>query len=226
MILIKLKMNRLNRCREDWMMLSNTRMEDVVITGLKTHHRSYARAVAVNTDGALSSTETDIQNLQGVEAGTTVVVADDPPSTESETLESQVIRFLEGQDVSIRGRQISACHALPQISACHALPQISACHALPQKIKTTYPPAIILRFVNRKDKAKLQGFKLKGSGVYMNEHITKKNGDIAKEARFLRKGNKIKATWTRNGKVLIRTNGATLEEQRAIVVREISELEV
>ncbi|KAJ8373370.1 hypothetical protein AAFF_G00266140 [Aldrovandia affinis] len=66
-----------------------------------------------------------------------------------------------------------------------------------------------------------QGIKLQKTGVYLNEHLTKKNADIAKEARSLRKDDKIKATWTRNCKIFIRLNGATPEDEKVLVVREI-----
>ncbi|KAJ8353064.1 hypothetical protein AAFF_G00112080 [Aldrovandia affinis] len=62
---------------------------------------------------------------------------------------------------------------------------IAACHALPRRDSKT-KPAIIVRFVN----------------------LTKKNADIARHARNLRKQNKIRATWTRNCKVMIRRNGS------------------
>lgn len=61
--------------------------------------------------------------------------------------------------------------------------------------------------------------------MFVNEHLTKKNGNIAYAARQLRKANKIKVTWTRNCKVFIRANGATPEEERAVMVKAISELD-
>lgn len=50
----------------------------------------------------------------------------------------------------------------------------------------------------------MQAKKLKGTNVYINKHLTKKNGGIAREARMLRKQKKITGTWTRNGNVWIR----------------------
>lgn len=83
-----------------------------------------------------------------------------------------------------------------------------------------------IRFTNRKAKTELlrQGRKLRGSDVYLNEHLTKKNADIARQARILKKQNKIQATWTRNCKVWIKLNGSP-EEASIIVVRELSELD-
>lgn len=39
-------------------------------------------------------------------------------------------------------------------------------------------------------------------GAYLNEHLNEKNADISRSARFLRKQNKIQATWTRLCKVI------------------------
>lgn len=102
---------------------------------------------------------------------------------------------------------------------------ISACHTLPQKDKTK--SAITLRLANRKRKTELlrQEKKLKGTDVYMNEHLTKKTAAVAREARILRKNNKIKATWTRNCKVFIQLNGSTPEQATVILLRECKDLE-
>ncbi|CAJ1057666.1 hypothetical protein DPX16_0011 [Xyrichtys novacula] len=86
---------------------------------------------------------------------------------------------------------------------------------------------IIIRFVNRKHKTDLlmQGRKLKGTSVYMNEHLTAKNAEIAKEARLLRKDGKIKATWARDCKVLIRLNGPSPEAEKVMMIKELEQLE-
>lgn len=67
-----------------------------------------------------------------------------------------------------------------------------------------------------------QAKQLKGMGVYLNEHLTKKNTDIARRARMLWKWNKIQAAWTRNCKVMIRLNG-TPEEAKVHIIRELKE---
>ena len=106
------------------------------------------------------------------------------------TLEHQVIKFFDSKGITIDSTNIAACHILPQ--------------------KYSKRPNILIRFANRKNKMEVlrNARKLKGTGVYVNEHLTKKNADIAKEARFLRKTKKIQDTWTRNCKILIKLNGA------------------
>lgn len=72
---------------------------------------------------------------------------------------------------------------------------IEACHPLPRRLKTD-KPAVFIRLVNRKHKIELlkQGRQLKGTNVYMNENLIKKNADIARKARLLRYQKKIQST--------------------------------
>lgn len=102
---------------------------------------------------------------------------------------------------------------------------IEACHTLPRR-NNSDNQAVILRFANRKHKTALmkEGKKLKGTDVYINEHLIKSNADIAKKARFLRKTKKIQNTWTKNCKVYIKLNGPP-EEAKVVAVRKIEELE-
>lgn len=159
-------------------------MEDVIITGLETRHRTYTRAAAGGHN--------DRENA---------------PVEEKLTLERQVTDFLQSKNITIESKSIAACHTLPRKDS-------------------RAKPAIIIRFVNRKYKTQLlmQGKNLKGSDVY-ERASNKKNANIARQARNLRKQNKIKATWTRNCKVMIRLNGATPEEARAITVRDRQDLD-
>ncbi|XP_049340264.1 uncharacterized protein LOC125804780 [Astyanax mexicanus] len=152
-----------------------TRMEDLIISGLETTHKTYASTTAGRRNG------------------------EDAPTEELQTLEKQVIQFFESKNMYIDSKNITACHTLPR------------------KDRET-KPAIIVRFVNRKHKIELlrQAKKLKGTRVYLNEHLTKKNADIARQPRFLKKQQKIQSTWTRNCKVMIRLNG-TPEESKVLL---------
>ena len=58
----------------------------------------------------------------------------------------------------------------------------------------------------------------------MNEHLTKRKGEIARQARILKKEKRIQDTWTRNCKIMIRLNG-TPEQANVIAVRDIEALE-
>ncbi len=65
--------------------------DDLIITGLETKHRSYARVASPAGD------------QQG----------EDAPSEELHTLEKQVVQFLSSKNIHLESHQISACHALP-----------------------------------------------------------------------------------------------------------------
>lgn len=157
-----------------------TRRDDVLISGLKTQHRSYAQATANE------------------------VTTDDAPLEQLLSLEQQVVNFLQSKNFDVQTEDISICHTLPVKS-----------------VKFKSP--IVIRFISRKmrNNVLMQAKKLKGTGVYINEHLTKKNGDIAREARLLRKQKGILATWTRNGNVWIKVE----EKSPAKMIREIHELD-
>ena len=67
---------------------------------------------------------------------------------------------------------------------------------------------------------------MKGTDVYINEHLTALNSAIAAKARELRYKKKIKGTWTRNCKVFVRTNGDTPEKEKVVLVKEMKDLDV
>lgn len=157
-----------------------SRMNDLIIQGLETKHRTYARTVTADGEG------------------------EDASAKELQTLEEQVVKFFESKNMRIQGSFIEACHTLP-------------------KKDVTAKQSIIVRFWNRKQKIELlrQAKKLKGTGVFLNEHLTQKNGEIARQARILKKQNKILATWTRNCKIMIRQS----EESKVMVIREMKDLD-
>jgi len=157
-----------------------SRMNDVVITGIKIRPRSYARAVATNTG--------------------------EPSDQETQSVEQQVASYLQNRGIEMDLEHIEACHPLPT--------------------KNERPPAVIMRFTNRKKKIALlkQGRKLKGTNVFINEHLTKKNADISRIARQLKKQGKIQQTWVTNCKIFIKLNG-TPEEAKVLMVKRIEDLD-
>ena len=99
------------------------------------------------------------------------------PHAELQNLEDKVIEYFEGRDIELDRNQISACHQLG-------------------KVKRGQPSPIVIRFVNRKEKIKLlsQRKKLNGTEVYINEHLTRKNAQLAQHARGLKKAKQITGT--------------------------------
>ncbi|KAF7649076.1 hypothetical protein LDENG_00147870 [Lucifuga dentata] len=83
---------------------------------------------------------------------------------ERESLQQQVISFFKLQNYKTN---IEVCYALPLKE---------------RKIK----PTIVLKMVSLKYKIDLmrQARSLRGAGVYLNDHLTKKNAEIARQARL------------------------------------------
>ncbi|KAL7387664.1 hypothetical protein ABVT39_027153 [Epinephelus coioides] len=139
-------------------------MDNLVISGLETTDRTYARITVGDKEG------------------------EDAPRAELHTLEQQVINFFNRKDISIDSQNIAACHTIPQ-----------------RRDNRPNRSNIIIRFVSRKHKTEVlkQAKKLKGTEVYVNDNLTKRNGEIARQARILKKEKRIQDTWTRNCKIMI-----------------------
>ena len=127
-----------------------------------------------------------------------------------ETTEKQVTAFLRSKNISIDESSIEACHVLPSRTL----------------MNKPSMPVMIIRFANSKHKVELlkQGRNLRGTNVYINEHLTKKNAEIARKARWLRKQGKIQSTWTASCKVFIMPLGAP-ENARGLCVKSIDQLD-
>lgn len=158
------------------------RSKDLIVTGLKTKHRNYARATAGLNEG------------------------EDAPPEELQTLEQQLLQFLSNKNIHLDEQDISSCYTLPN-----------------KEDKTK--PHIVVQLITSKRKIDIlrQTRKLKDTGVYINEHLTKKNGEIARASRILKKKSKIQTTWTRNGKVYIKPNGS--EQNKSILIKNLGELD-
>ena len=129
---------------------------------------------------------------------------------EQSSLEDQIVGFLQDNDIPIDKSQISACHTLPASTA-------------------GSPKPVVIRFVSRKSKTAV----LKNSKnlrdldivpkVYINEHLTHKNAEIAKKARQLRRQKKIENTWTRNCKVFVKVKIGG--NSKVMAIKSIDELD-
>lgn len=73
-----------------WNIYKNTRMDDLVISGLETTHRTYARITAGDKKD------------------------EDAPRGELHALEQQVIEFFNNKDIPIDSKNIAACYTIPQ----------------------------------------------------------------------------------------------------------------
>lgn len=118
------------------------------------------------------------------------------------SVENQVMDTLNSNGINIADHEISACHTLG-------------------KRNDDGKQNVIVRFVSRKSKVRtlINARKLKGTGIYINEHLTKKNADLAKAARDLRRAEKIQNTWIRDCKVFVKDH-----ESKVSMVRDHADL--
>lgn len=94
-------------------------------------------------------------------------------------------------------------------------------HTLPRKDKAM--DTCIVRFASKitrekimRNKHKLKTTSRNGDKIYINEHLTRRNGEIAKEARSLRREGKITGTWTKNCRVLVKKLDETIIQVRTL----------
>lgn len=94
----------------------------------------------------------------------------EPTELDDGFTEQQVATLLQSRDIYLDCADIEAGHTLPRRN-------------------THDKQAVIVRFAHREHKNSLlkQCKKLKGSNVFMNEHLTKQNVDIAQKANNLNK---------------------------------------
>ena len=116
--------------------------------------------------------------------------------------EKQVLEFLNQRDFGISEEEVTACHTLGRVN-------------------DDGTQKVIIRFISRKSKTRvmMNGKNLRGSNVYVNEHLTRKNAGLAKRARDLKKENRIESTWVRDCKIFIKVDG------KPMLVRSAEDLE-
>ena len=77
---------------------------------------------------------------------------------------------------------------------------------------------IMIRVTNRKMKTKVlrNANKLRGTSVFMNELLTRKNAALARMARQFQKSGNILNTWTRNCKVFVKMRTGQVNVMKGI----------
>ena len=70
------------------------------------------------------------------------------------------------------------------------------------------PRDILIKFTNYRTKAAVfkNRFKLKGTGCFVNDDLTRKRSKLLFKCRTLKKQSSLKDTWTRDGNVFIKLN--------------------
>lgn len=90
-------------------------------------------------------------------------------------------------------------------------------------VKKTNKKIMKIKFHNKNDRDSIIKIKKKfrESGIFVNENLTRKNQDIFKAARLLKKENKLKFVWTFDGCVMVKKD----ENGDRIKLKELKDLE-
>lgn len=133
--------------------------------------------------------------------------SDGGPQDEEDTksVEEQVIAALHNKGIAINSDIIDNCYSI-------------------KKRNPSDKQVIILQMKDRKCKLSLlqQGKKLKGTNIYLNDHLIKCKSEIARKARELRRGGKIANTWTKDCKIFIKLNEP---QGKVVLIRALDNLQ-
>ena len=95
-------------------------------------------------------------------------------------------------------------------------------HILYTYYASNMKPSIVLKLKSCKPKLKIlsNAKKLRGSDVYIDEHLTRQNACFARKAREYKRKGLILSTWTKNCNVIIRTKGQIPEQCKVITIHD------
>ena len=98
--------------------------------------------------------------------------------------------------------------------------EILAIHKLRKRRDGIEP--VLVKFNNNAAKVQIMKArkKLKGTEIYINDHLTQRNAELEKKARMLKRSKRINSTWSWNGKIYIKVT----EEDSKKEVKNMQEL--
>lgn len=154
-----------------------TRSYNIIINGLDC--KDYSQAAS-----SVASSNPDANANQSLTTG--------PEVSHESTTKLVSDFFKETLDINIGPIDISAAHFLPRRRN-----QGASSSATPGRSSSS----IIVRFNSKNTRDQVFGARksLKGSRIYINDHLTMKNNELFARARHLLKENKLAGTWTSNG---------------------------
>ena len=82
--------------------------------------------------------------------------------------------------------------------------EITAVHDLPKWKNGTQPVIVQLLSPDKKNALMRKHAMLRGSKVYVNDHLSQTNSDLFREARRLKKDNNVFSAWIMNCKIFIK----------------------
>lgn len=123
------------------------------------------------------------------------------------SIESQVIKFFNNHQIEVGSNEIANCYRLGKMN------------------KTQKPNSILLQLISKKVKNRVlkNSSKLKGTSVFLNEDLSRRNAEVAGIARKYRRRGDILKTWVRGGNIFIKMNGVTPESQSVHHIRNVAD---
>ena len=156
---------------------SYSRRDNLIINGLKV--TSFADAASVPSQSSQSSSSDQMG-----------------PAKNDSSIEKAVIDLCNNLNVNISAADISAAHRLGSARTGSA------------SANTQHTPPIIVRFTSRRARDLVYGARknLKSTSpkVFINEHLSKENATLFRDARLLVKAKKLQSAWSMNGSIFVK----------------------
>ena len=92
-------------------------------------------------------------------------------------------------------------------------PDIIAIHTLKKRPDGMEPVLVKFGYNSVKRDIMSARKRLKGTDIYINDQLTKKNAEIEKKARIMRKDKMIHSSWTFNGRIFIKKTESSKKEE-------------
>lgn len=188
-----------------------SRSYNIIINGLNSN--SYSQAASASSVSNSSNINVGDQS-QASEPSATA-----GPSTSHVNTMAMVNKFFtDALGIEIGSQDISAAHLLPK--------KIQHGSSTSSTVNTRFNSSIIVRFNSKqcRDHVFYARKSLKGSGVYINEHLTPRNNELFVKARQLLKVKKVAGAWTSNGNIYIKLG--TSPDSRPIRVRQLTDMPI
>ena len=156
-----------------------SRRDNLIISGLKVT-QSFSGALKSQPNTGVAAEQISQSDLD----------ESDSSGRDHSIMTKNIISFAKNQlNVDIGEQDLVAVHPLPKRNA----RETALC---------------IVRFANRDARKKVvqSRKKLKGTNIFINDHLTPKNATLFKLAREMRKRNEIQSCWTMDCKIFIKIN--------------------
>ena len=179
-----------------------SKLDNLIITGLTILKPFNKTSLVTRVDNKTKEAET--KDSEMIQIGATEESTDTWSNRDKSIMTDNILKFAKSKlNVELKPSDIMDIHAM----------QARNTRNKQSKDTNESKSKCIVRFSNRVARDKIYGVKkqLRGTGVYINEHLTKENARIFRMARELRSKGKLQNVSTRNCRVLVKTKENKIE---------------